>query len=174
VVFLGRGDLHAGIVVADDAQDGGIGDDGLGVGHAGVRIGLIIEGGQFDLETQLGEGAGQLLEAELGAALDIGTHHRQSAGEGALGRELDDLLFFTAAGEEQAERRNRRCDKGNGLVHQHSSRSTFFIQDPQVHGAPAALGWWVSRSRSLWPPPFGHEQAGKWRRDRAEARHPRA
>ena len=65
VVFLGGGDLHAGIVVADDAQDGRVGDDGLGVGHAGVRVGLVVVGGQFDLEAHLGERAGQLLDGQL-------------------------------------------------------------------------------------------------------------
>jgi hypothetical protein len=43
----------------------------LGVGHAGVRVALVVEGGQLDLEAQLGEGAGELLDGELGAILDV-------------------------------------------------------------------------------------------------------
>ncbi len=102
VILLGGGNLHAGVVVADDAHDRGIGNDGLGICHAGVRIGLVVEGSQFDLEAHLGQGLGQLLDSQLGATLDVRTHHGLSAGQGALGRDLDGLLFFPATRDKQA------------------------------------------------------------------------
>ena len=51
-------------------QDVLVGDDVLGVGHADVGLGLVVEGHELDLEARLLEGALELLDGELGAELD--------------------------------------------------------------------------------------------------------
>jgi len=75
--------------VTDDAQDIGIGDDGLGVGYAGVRVALIVVGGQLDPEAHPSQGSAQLLDGELRSILDVAADDRHGTGEWALGRDLD-------------------------------------------------------------------------------------
>ena len=73
VIDFGRRNLDTGIIMSDHCQDCGIGDDTLGVGNAGVGIGLVIERSQFKLESHLGQWSAQLLKSQLCAAFDINT-----------------------------------------------------------------------------------------------------
>ncbi len=118
VVLLGGGDLDAGIVVADDREDGRVGDDALGVGNAGVRVALVVEGRELDLEPHLGQGSGKLLDGELGAVLDVGADGGHAAGERALGGDLDDLGSGGSAPGEHEARKGKYCKKEkDGLSH---------------------------------------------------------
>ncbi len=48
-VKLRRWNSHPGVQVADDKQDVRIGDDLSRVGDADIRLGLVVEGYDFDL-----------------------------------------------------------------------------------------------------------------------------
>ncbi len=75
MVFLGGRNLHTGVVVSDHRENGGIRGDGLRVGDAGIRIGLVIEGCQLDRIAELLERAGKLLHSKQGTVLDVLSHH---------------------------------------------------------------------------------------------------
>ena len=128
MVFLGGGDGHPGVVVPDHAQHGRIGDDGLGVGHAGVRVGLVVVGGQLDLVAHLGERLGQLLHGQLGGVLDVDPDPGLGAGERALGGDLDGLVLLVATGrQQQAEGRDRGREDGCGFLHGIDSSDRFLL-----------------------------------------------
>jgi hypothetical protein len=78
--------------VADDRQDVLVGDDVLAVGHADVRLGLVVERYEIDLEARLLETAFELVDGELGAELDAFTKCRLATRERALGGDLDGAL----------------------------------------------------------------------------------
>jgi len=61
--------------MADDSEDGRIRYDALGIGDAGVRVALIIEGCQFDFESHFPERTGKLVYGQLGAVLDGGAEY---------------------------------------------------------------------------------------------------
>ena len=119
VVLLGGGDLDAGIVVADDPEDRGIRDDALRVGDAGVGIALVVEGRELDLEPELCQGSGELLDGELGAVLDVGADRGHAAREGALRGDLDDLGLGRDGHGGHAEHRYQGHDEENSLSHLH-------------------------------------------------------
>jgi len=61
--------------MTDNCQDRGIGDDALGVGHAGVGVGLIVKGRQFNLEPHISQGFAELLKGEFGTTFHINAYH---------------------------------------------------------------------------------------------------
>src|SRR4029434_1060087 len=96
----------------DDTENVLVGDDVLGVGHADVGLGLVVERYQLDLPAGLFEVALELLDGQLRAELDALTECGLAARERALGCDLDRAFALgihwggrsdEAHGERQAE-----------------------------------------------------------------------
>ncbi len=97
--------------MANDGQDVLVGDDVLRVGHAHVRLSLVVVGHERDLVTHLLKVALEVLNRELGAELDALTEGRLTATERALGGDLDRAL---AALGFQVRRSRQRYQAENG------------------------------------------------------------
>ena len=98
----------------------------FGVGHAGVGIGLVVKGGQLDLEAHVGQGFAQLLQRHFSAALDVHAHNRLIAGKGRLGGDLDRLAVggdgrLGAKGQGHAGHGQQRAKREHLFGHTFSS-----------------------------------------------------
>ncbi len=61
--------------MAHHAQDGGVGNDLLGVGDASIRVGHIIERGELDIKAHGLQGSGELGQRQRCAVLDVNSHN---------------------------------------------------------------------------------------------------
>jgi hypothetical protein len=77
--------------VAHHAQDVGVVDDAVGVGHAHVGVGLVIVGDQLEVKAQRPEAGLGVFYGQLRPQLDLLPQGRLGAGEGGLGGDLDDV-----------------------------------------------------------------------------------
>ncbi|CDN42291.1 hypothetical protein BN871_BC_00210 [Paenibacillus sp. P22] len=85
------GNGNAGIQMADDAHDGLVGADLLGVGDTLFGIALVVIRDQLKRKAQLGELVLVVVERQLGSELDRLSLNRASARQRRLRSDLDDL-----------------------------------------------------------------------------------
>ncbi len=90
-VDLAGGDGHAGVQVAHHAQDVGVVDDAVGVGHAHVGVGLVVVGDELEVKAQGLEPGLGLLNGQLRPQLDLLPQGRLGARQRRLAGDLDDV-----------------------------------------------------------------------------------
>jgi hypothetical protein len=111
--------------MADDDHDRLIGDDVLCVGHADIRLGLIVVGDELDSETSLFQLPLELLHGELGPELGTFAKRGLTAAQRTLGGDLDRLAL---RGRPRPQRQ-----EGNGQRRAERDKASDTVQ---IHGLP--------------------------------------